>query len=219
MSKMNERHLVEHPPRRRVCPNCQAHSQADWIGITHEPEPAYEEEQWELVSLDQPIAAMLGYCFACSSVSFHDRMGDLLWPERLTAPSAAHEMPNELKEIYEEARSISSRSPRAAAALLRLCAEQLCGANGLSGNFWNMISELKNRGGSRRLIRALDAVRIIGNDAAHAGEIHLDDNEEQVGVLFVLLNLIVDEFYAQDALVDAVYERLPDSKKIDKDRL
>ena len=203
-------------PASRICPHCKSHSQADWVGLMRNSQAHLG---WSTLLAQDPSAlAALGFCYACGRVSLHDKAGKLLWPENIDAPEAHDDMPPKIRELYEEARSISERSPRAAAALLRLCAELLLKEEGFSGSFKSMISKLRDSGGSRRLIRALDSVRIIGNEEVHAGEIYLDDNEEdQAAILFVLINLIVDDFYARDVVVDAVYQRLPESKKIDKE--
>jgi len=49
----------------------------------------------------------------------------MIHPRKLTAPIPHSDMPDDVKEIYEEARNISDISPRAAAALLRVALEKL----------------------------------------------------------------------------------------------
>ena len=54
------------------------------------------------------------------------RKSNMVYPDRGTAPSPNREMPEEVKKDYEEAATIVSRSPRGAAALLRLAIKKLC---------------------------------------------------------------------------------------------
>jgi len=49
----------------------------------------------------------------------------MVFPNRITVELAHIDMPEEVKEIYNEAREVSNISPRAAAALLRVALEKL----------------------------------------------------------------------------------------------
>jgi len=57
--------------------------------------------------------------------------------------------------------------------------------------------------------RALDAVRVIGNNAVHPGEIDLNDDRATAASLFRLLNLIADKMISEPKHVDEVYSSLP----------
>jgi hypothetical protein len=57
--------------------------------------------------------------------------------------------------------------------------------------------------------RAMDAMRVIGNNAVQPGEIQVDDDPAMVASLFALLNVIVENQVAQPAEIDAMYEALP----------
>ena len=50
----------------------------------------------------------------------------MLIPANSTAPMPNVDMPKCVKELYEEARGIVNKSPRGAAALLRLALDKLC---------------------------------------------------------------------------------------------
>ena len=50
---------------------------------------------------------------------------ELIYPRTLWMPEPAEDMPDKVKQIYNEAREIEQASPRAAAALLRVALEEL----------------------------------------------------------------------------------------------
>jgi hypothetical protein len=60
--------------------------------------------------------------------------------------------------------------------------------------------------------KALDTVRVIGNEAVHPGEMDLKDDGAIVGQLFVLLNAIANDMITQPRLRDELYSKLPANK-------
>jgi len=139
----------------------------------------------------------------------------MLWPFGVAnAPLPHDDMPDEVKADYVEARSICALSPRGAAALLRLSIQKLCRVLGNSGRDLNTDIGLLVRAGLPVAIqKALDVVRVTGNNAVHPGEMNLDDNPETVTVLFGLINLIIDNRIAEPKRIDALYKTLPDGAR------
>lgn len=136
----------------------------------------------------------------------------MVYPMSGTAPRPNAEMPPAIKDLYVEASDIFSRSPRAAAALLRLAIQLLCRELGEKGaNINDDIQSLVNKGLSPVVQQSLDAVRVIGNEAVHPGTIDTDD-PEVVEVLFELLNVIVEDRIATPKKVTGIYQRLPADK-------
>jgi hypothetical protein len=84
-------------------------------------------------------------------------------------------MPDDLKRDYEEARAILNRSPRGAAALLRRAIQKLCMhlPGDESKDICVDIGAVVRKGLAERVQEALDAVRVIRNDAVHPGMIDL----------------------------------------------
>jgi hypothetical protein len=111
--------------------------------------------------------------------------------------------------LYEEAAGIMVKSPRAAAALLRLAVQKLCKALGEKGKDINDdIGNLVKQGLPIQVQQSLDAVRVIGNNAVHPGEINAD-NPAAVALLFGLLNVIVDRMITQPKKIQEIYGALP----------
>lgn len=129
------------------------------------------------------------------------------------APPANEDLADDIKADYREAASIASKSPRGAAALLRLYIQKLCMQLGEKGkNIDEDIAALVKKGLDVQVQQALDTVRVIGNEAVHPGEIDLRDNPELAGHLFELVNLIADQMITQPKKRAAVYARLPAKK-------
>jgi hypothetical protein len=61
--------------------------------------------------------------------------------------------------------------------------------------------------------RALDSLRVIGNECVHPGELDLEDDPKTAQSLFEILNLIVQLMIVQPKEIDQLYGGLPDNKK------
>jgi len=57
--------------------------------------------------------------------------------------------------------------------------------------------------------KALDAVRVIGNNAVHPGEMDVRDDPTVAESLFDMVNMIGDTMITQPRKVDAIYIKLP----------
>lgn len=155
----------------------------------------------------------LSKCFTCKafSVWVYDR---LVWPPHRTGPEPNVDLPPEIKVDFEEARSILDLSPRGAAGLLRLCVEKLCIHLEAEGDkLDNRIADLVAKGLDVRVQQSLDAVRVIGNEAVHPGQMDMTDNRDTAEALFKLVNLIAEKMISEPAHVAAVYDTLPQTKR------
>lgn len=149
-------------------------------------------------------------CTACY-VEIAWREGEWVWPTGRVGPSAHSDMPDNIRAIYDEARDIGARSPRAAAALLRLALQKLLMdlAGGGDRNINQAIGALVRDGLPARVQRAMDVLRVVGNNAVHPGEIDLGDQPDTAGALFSLLNFVVEDRIRKPQEIDAVYASLP----------
>ncbi|HBG5346454.1 TPA: DUF4145 domain-containing protein [Clostridioides difficile] len=140
--------------------------------------------------------------------------GVMLLPEEFTIVEPAEDMPEQVKLIYEEARSVYPKSPKSSAALLRLALQYLCKELGESGkNINNDIANLVKKGLNSDVQKVLDIIRVVGNEAVHPGTIDLDDNSEIAFKLFALMNFIVSETITRPREIAKLFDYLPDDKK------
>lgn len=137
----------------------------------------------------------------------------IVWPQVGGVEPANPDMPHDVLIDYQEAASIVHQSPRGAAALLRLGIQKLCKVLGEAGDNINTdIGALVAKGLDEHVKEALDAVRVIGNESVHPGEMDLRDDRETAVALFGLVNLIVEEMISRKKRIRAVYAKLPSDK-------
>ena len=152
-------------------------------------------------------------CYACGkfSVWVHSRLVD---PAARPAVQPNADLPDDIATDFNEAASIVNASPRAAAALLRLCVQKLCIHLGGRGNkIDDDIAVLVANGLLPRVQQSLDIVRVIGNEAVHPGTIDLRDDPTTAFLLFGLVNAIADQMISQPKAVEQLYAKLPQAKR------
>lgn len=155
----------------------------------------------------------LSKCYTCDEIAVwvHDR---LVYPPQRNGPEPNEDLPEAVKADYEEARSILNLSSRGAAALLRLCVEKLSIHLQAEGATLDQrIADLVRKGLNVRVQQALDAVRVIGNEAVHPGQMDLKDDPDTAETLFKLVNVIAEKMISEQKHVDAAYGSLPQSKR------
>ncbi|WP_158618453.1 DUF4145 domain-containing protein [Aeromonas salmonicida] len=123
------------------------------------------------------------------------------------------DMPDDIKADFEEARSVFVASPRASAALLRLCIQKLCIHLGeTTGKIDSDIASMVKKGLSPLVQQSLDIVRVIGNESVHPGSIDLNDDRDTAEQLFTIVNIIVMQMISQPKIVNEMYAGLPVGK-------
>ncbi len=138
----------------------------------------------------------------------------MVHPLATLGPPPHEDMPDDVRRDFAEARGIGQRSPRGAAALLRLCVQKMMLHLGQPGeNINDDIAALVAAGLPVEVQQALDAVRVIGNESVHPGEMALEDDLDTAETLFALVNLIVEDRIAKPKMVRAIYAKLPDKKR------
>ncbi len=134
----------------------------------------------------------------------------LVYPVQITVEDPNDDMPDDVKKLYEESAQILSASPRAAAALLRLGLQILLGAVGGDGkNINDDIGKIVALGVGPETQKALDTLRILGNNGAHPGEIKLDEDPDLVNKMYGLMNYVTDRLITQKNQINELFEGLP----------
>ncbi|KOS71698.1 hypothetical protein AEA09_01550 [Lysinibacillus contaminans] len=127
------------------------------------------------------------------------------------------ELPSISKELYNDARKIYKLTPRAAAPLLRLAIQELLVHLNLDihkGTLASMIVELseKQRAGlidcPQYIIDGLLKTCVLENDGFASGEVNIYENEENIIILFELINEIAAELIERKRRVEEFTKRL-----------
>ena len=74
------------------------------------------------------------------------------------------------------------------------------------------IGKLVKYGLDEKMQKAMDVVRLTGNDAVHAGLINFDDGPEIAYTLFDIVNLIISKTITLDRKTDELLSRFPKEK-------
>ncbi|SFO14937.1 DUF4145 domain-containing protein [Proteiniclasticum ruminis] len=206
-----------------ICPICGVHSRQIWghYGINGNVEGVYTKFD---VLYDNPGSMAsspsmyeeklsIALCSNCENHSVWMNM-KLIYPNLSTAPLPTENMPEDVLLDYIEARNVLTISPRSSAALLRLALQKLCIRLGGKGkNINDDIKNLVENGLPEKIQKALDIVRVIGNDSVHPGQIDVSDNPEIASSLFQMINIIVDKMITEPKTIDGLFESLPEDKR------
>jgi len=152
-----------------------------------------------------PKDLSIAICKSCSCYSLwvDEKM---VFPRELPIEPPNDDLNEQIKSLYNEASKIFLDSPKGSTALLRLALQMLLKQIGKEGkNINNDIKELVESGLSSKIQKALDLVRVVGNNAVHPGQINLDDNSEVALKLFRILNIIADEMITKPKEIDTLY--------------
>lgn len=182
------------------CPHCGAYSTMKW------------DRFYGRFSNDKEVGGYSffdSFCCHCGKQMIwyvKDKQARVFFPREVTiAPE--ENMPDKVREIYEEASLILGDSPRASCALLRLALQELMrylkdnvdGYGGLKIERLDKdIQEVINIGNFHQaekemIEEAMNSVRLIGNRAVHPSELDINDNPEIANILFEMINFIVGE--------------------------
>lgn len=196
------------------CPLCNAYASFKWMIIE-----VFNGSEMET------IAFSVAKCRRCDEWTLWTNetktiahgpevVGNLIYPLKLTSPLAHNDLPEPCRSEYEEARNVLPFSTRAAAALLRLCIQKLCKELGGKGkNINEDIGSLVRKGLDEKIQKALDIVRVTGNNAVHPGIMEIQDDKELVDNLFKLVNMIVEETITKPNEINQIFKKLPEKSK------
>lgn len=141
--------------------------------------------------------------------------GILIAPASFSSPEAHEHLPDNCLRDFEEARQICSKSPRGAAAILRLCLQKLLAHLGGKGEHIDTdIKTLVAAGLDPHIQQALDVIRVTGNNAVHPLEMNLEDDQDSVLVLFEMINFIVEERISRPLKTQERFANLPEKARL-----
>lgn len=188
------------------CVNCHVYAKQSWYYMSAASRPDGYGTQIE----DKRF--MVSHCEHCRFPTIWYGK-TIIFPLNLSAEPPNEDLPDDIIEDYNEAREILNLSPRGAAALLRLAIQKLCIHLGLPGKNINVdIKALVERGLPPKVQKALDTVRVIGNEAVHPGVIDLKDNRDIANKLFKLVNFIAEKMITEPREIEELYNSLPEDK-------
>lgn len=200
-----------YPPTYRAdafhCPHCDVYCQQKWyagaISYKYHSGVGYQQIEGTKNHLS------INICCRCNEYGLW--IGEtMIFPIATVAPFPTEDTPEDVKNDFLEARNVASLSPRSSAALLRLGIQKLMAHLGEDGkNINDNIGNLVKKGLPTGVQQALDAVRVIGNNAVHPGELDLKDDFDTALSLFELVNIIVSVMITQPKKVQTLYDKIP----------
>ncbi len=175
----------------------------------------WHDVYWQPGGGGQPTGLRRCFCTNCRQESFwSEREKTQVYPRATGAVMPHPDLPEECRADFMEARNVASDSPRAAAALLRLCVQRLLAQIGGKGkSIDDDIGALIAKGLPVQVKEALDICRVVGNNAVHPGELDVKDDPALVSELFVLINFIVAQTIERDKSIAALMAKLPSGAK------
>lgn len=203
------------------CPTCAAIAEMTWIRAIH----GTSSKGYNSSFGDCTVYVAVCRPNRCVSLWLRSATGmvSMIYPDNSVAPLPNGDLPADATTLFNEARSVLQRSPRAAAALLRMCTEDL--VNNLTPNARGTLDDrigylVKEEDLPQIIQRALDSLRVIGNDAVHVAGAIMDDDDQATAInLFELVNAIAHSMITQKNKINAIYEtKIPETKKKAIDR-
>jgi len=189
------------------CPHCGVLSEQTWsqqITCYYNGLIPNGQTTWTSFDLRDSLIAKCSHCKK-SSFWVLDKM---VYPLTGNVEIANPDLPEDIKNDYNEAKDIVNISPRGASALLRLAVQKLCIHLGEKGtNINDDIKSLVKKGLPQAMQQALDSVRVIGNNAVHPGTIDLNDKIEIAYALFGFVNIICEVLISQPKKIQEFYEK------------
>jgi len=136
----------------------------------------------------------------------------MVYPFESSAPLPHEDIPSEIKPLFEQARKVLFFSPPASCALLRLVIEKILDQiEPGSGTINQKIGKLVQKELDEKIKKALDIVRVIGDNAVHPLHMDLQDDEKTASTLFDIVNIIVNRTISSTKKIDELYSKLPDT--------
>lgn len=185
------------------CPFCNAYAKQDWHAL------GYQWGSFKRLDNNENVCI----CSHCDGQSIW-RDGIMIFPNFQGIEPPNEDLLDNIQVDYIEAAEILQKSPRGAAALLRLAVQKLCIQLGEKGeNLNNDIAELVKKGLPHKIQESLDSLRVIGNEAVHPGQMDLKDDVKIAASLFKLINFITEKMITEPKEIEELYNKIPEITK------
>jgi hypothetical protein len=152
-------------------------------------------------------------CTHCGKLHFWENC-ELVYPSGTGIPPVA-DMPEDVKEIFDEAQRVTHVSPRSACALLRICVERIAAhvadqRDIKFGERERLYDKILKLNLPSHLQEICDACRFAGNENAHTGELDMsgEDTEEIAYACSFLVNALVQLLISPAIQADRVLRKL-----------
>lgn len=202
------------------CPLCNAYAHMKWYNLRNSnlEETFYYEAS--CAKCREPSLWRVTKFSIIEHQYRQDKQAEMMYPDNGYTTIPEQDMPIEVRIDYIEAARIISKSPRGAAALLRLALQKLCKHLGQDGE--NINKDIRNLAANSTLppsvIKVADIVRITGNNAVHPGEMSNEDVDFIASKMFGLLNFIVKKAISEPKELEALYALTPENPRKDAER-
>lgn len=130
-------------------------------------------------------------------------------------------MTNEQKQLFNEAKDIFDKSPKAATALLRCVIERILRDKFQAKHSQSLLGTILNDANVKDelghdIIQLCETCKLIGNDASHSSlMIYEDESKQEVELLFELINAIAEELQSKPRKRQDMLDK---SKKINESK-
>ena len=190
------------------CPCCGAYAEQKWsfVDAAGTFDRAYNSvNKFSSFVIDDMAVSK---CSRCSQICIWYEE-ELIHPKAIVVEMPNVDLPEDIRKDYLEAANIAQYSPRGAAALLRLCIQKLCKELGEKGkNLNDDIGKLVKKGLSADIVKAMDLLRVTGDNAVHPGEIDLNDRPEIAFNLFKIVNFIAEKMITEPRRLTVFYDEV-----------
>lgn len=186
------------------CPHCTVVNRFEEINVVGNHRYIY-------FKVENPVNQSTSYIRTCSCTNCGEPIvtidDNLVYPLSSPRPPRPNEVPSEIGEDYEEACLVEMYSKKAAAALARRCLQNILHEQGINERNLSLEIDKAMEKLPSYLANAIDAIRTVGNFAAHpiksesTGSIEDVEDGEVEWVLDVLEQLF-DFYYVQPAKLE-----------------
>lgn len=191
------------------CPNCGVYAKQEWHDM------ALYNKGYSGVNKDYGIST----CDHCQEIAiWHDKL--MVYPLNGEVPIPNRDMPEEIRDLYFEAKKVIVLSPRSSAALLRLGLTKLVAFLGEDSNDVDLgIANLANKGLPQNLSMALESVRFTGPNKIRGGVINFDDTTETAYKLFIFINIICENQITQPNIIAKYMHKFNEENEVNEKSL